>query len=199
MDRTGRIGQEMDPAGWSYSKSFVALKSSQRNTSNRRDHMPLDTARRRRWFRTRMLATEPSPSLPSSSPARSTMNNTATSTSNTAATTAASAQPLVVFWEPKIDPTDGSRSVTIRSGLEIKNTMNFPVKLLFRGVYSSTSTGGSASNFNSCSSGGLNGYPQYCIEPNERLAVTLLQSHASTICVSPVMNAATNTKSDCVI
>lgn len=95
VDMHGMVGEEFDQDGWEYSTAFGSFSIA----SYRRNKMPMDCVRRRRWTRTR---------LP------------------TAASIDERRRPLSLFWE--VQPLkNGAKRVLIRSGMQIHNTMPFPI------------------------------------------------------------------------
>ena len=186
VDKTGQVGVEVDENGWWYSTSFHAFVSSTKH--HRRCFKPLDSVRRRRWYRTRVQLITPATSS-STTGNKKNINKTATviAPNSTHAVKQVSERPLqslVVFWEPKIDPASGARSVTIRSGLEIKNTLDFSILVWLAGFNISDTTNNS--NENDVLSSIKNGDGViYQIAPFECWAVPLQHCHASSIRVTP--------------
>lgn len=95
VDMHGMIGEEFDGDGWEYSTAFGSFSIA----SNRRNKMPMDCVRRRRWTRTRVP---------------------------TAASIEERFRPLSLFWDVK-PQKNGAKKVSIRSGMQVANLMPFSI------------------------------------------------------------------------
>ena len=119
----------------------------------------MDSTRRRRLVRTRIL--KPLPSEDGSD-------------------AVSYVRPLVVFWEPAVDPSNGSRTITVRSGLEVKNKLGFPIKILLKGV--SQASGSSNHKLAAVRTDEVEYGP---IAADETFCVPLVHSGASSLQLAP--------------
>ena len=110
LDLSGKVGTEIDVEGWYYSSSFSVLQRYQL----RRTHRLLDTARQRRFVRTREPVTFSSPIV--------------TGTGEHTAAMVADAVPISIFWTVKSRPDD-TRLIEISCGFDIQNNASFPIEV----------------------------------------------------------------------
>ena len=95
VDMKGMVEEEFDQDGWEYSTAFGSFSIA----SYRRNKMPMDCVRRRRWIRTRVP---------------------------TAASIEERHRPLSLFWEVR-PLKNGAKRVLIRSGMQVLNSMPFSI------------------------------------------------------------------------
>jgi hypothetical protein len=120
IDMSGRIGKNIDKDGWEYAFDFPELFA--RRHANRRTKGTTDCVRRRRWLRTRSSYAEVKQSVVS------TTNSGISGVSSTQAEV-----PLFVCWDVLVT-SDGSRTVTLRSCLQVANHLPYSVMVRLGGI-----------------------------------------------------------------